>query len=207
MATEPRVIPASMLSRTDQVKLVWTFYILPVAAGGLTIAAIIMAHRISSKRLAALVIASGISERALQEYKDKVIEKIGPRQEEKLRDEIAQDQVMNTPDTRGTIIMGSGEVLCFDTLTGRYFHSTIEEIKRAENRVNYEIIHYYSASLTMFYEEIGLPPTDYTDSVGWNSNNLMEVKLSTVMSQDNRPCVAIGFTRNPIPDYDKHWEP
>jgi hypothetical protein len=96
--------------------------------------------------------------------------------------------------------------LCFDTLTGRYFTSTVEQIRRAENRVNYELMHYMYASLTMFYEEIGLPPTDYTDSVGWNADNLLEVNLSTVMSQDQKPCIAISFVRNPIPNYEKHWD-
>jgi hypothetical protein len=67
------------------------------------------------------------------------------------------------------------------------------------------MIHYMSASLSMFYEEIGLPPTPYTDSVGWNMNNHMEVKLSTVMSVDNRPCIAIDFSKQPLPDYDNNW--
>lgn len=194
------------LSKTETFQLVWVQYIPPVAVGILTIASIITANRISSKKIAALVVASGVSERAFQEYKDKVVEKLGARQDQKIRDEVAQDRVLTNPgNSREIVIAGTGEVLCFDTLTGRYFQSTVEEIKRAENRVNYEIIHYNSASLSMFYEEIGLPPTDYTDSVGWSMNNPMEVQFSTVMSQDNRPCLSINFSRNPIPDYNKHW--
>jgi hypothetical protein len=91
----------------------------------------------------------------------------------------------------------------FDTVTGRYFQSTMEEVKSAENKVNYEIIHFDYASLSMFYEEVGLPATDYTDSVGWNLHNRMEIQFSTTLSQDNRPCIAIGFVRNPIPEYNK----
>lgn len=194
------------MSKMDKVKLVWPHYIPPGVVLVITVTSIVAANRISSKKIAALVVASGISDRALTEYKQKVIEKFGERKETDIRDEIAQDKVnKNPPDSRQVIIAGSGQVLCFDTLTGRYFHSTVEDIRRAENRVNYEIIHFNSASLSMFYEEIGLDPTDYTDSVGWNSNGPLEVKLSTVMSTDNRPCVAIGFTRNPTPDYDNNW--
>jgi hypothetical protein len=36
-----------------------------------------------------------------------------------------------------------------------------------------------SASLSFFYEQIGLPPTRHSDEVGWNSNNLLEVMYST----------------------------
>jgi Family of unknown function (DUF6353) len=192
------------VTKIDKTKIIWPLYIPPVAVGSLTIASIIMAHRLSSKKIAALVIASGVSERAFQEYKDKVVEKLGVRQDQKIRDEVAQDRVTGDPTgSREIVLAGTGEVLCYDMLTGRYFQSTVEEIKRAENRINYELIHYMSASLSMFYEEIGLPPTDYTDSVGWNLNNKMAVNFSTTMSQDNRPCLAISFSHPPTLDYDK----
>lgn len=194
------------LDKFDKVKKVWQVYIPPASMGIITIASIIAANRISSRKIAALVVASGISDRALNEYKAKVVEKFGERKETTIRDEIAQERVLATPaNSREIVLAGTGEVLCFDMLTGRYFQSTVEEIRRAENRVNYEMIHYMHASLSMFYEEIGLPPTPYTDSVGWNMNNHMEVKLSTVMSTDNRPCIAIDFSKQPLPDYDNNW--
>jgi Family of unknown function (DUF6353) len=194
------------LTTIEKAQKVWPQYIPPAVMGLITITSIIASHKISSNKIAALVVASGISDRALNEYKAKVIEKFGERKETDIHDEIAQERVLASPsNSREIVLAGTGEVLCFDTLTGRYFQSTVESIRRAENRVNYECIHFMSASLSMFYEEIGLPPTDYTDSVGWNMNNVMEVQISTVMSQDNRPCLAIGFTRNPIPEYDKTW--
>lgn len=194
------------LDKLDKVKKVWQLYIPPASMGIITIASIIAANRISSRKIAALVVASGISDRALNEYKAKVVEKFGERKETTIRDEIAQERVLATPaNSREIVLAGTGEVLCFDMLTGRYFQSTVEEIRRAENRVNYEMIHFMHASLSMFYEEIGLPPTPYTDSVGWNMNNHMEVKLSTVMSTDNRPCIAIDFSKQPLPDYDNTW--
>ena len=193
------------LSKTEKVKLVWREYLPPIATGVTTITCIIVANKISSKKIAALAVAGGISERALQEYKDKVVEKLGDRQNQKIRDEIAQDRVTSQPiGAREVLIAGTGEVLCYDMTTGRYFQSTMEDIKRAENKVNYELIHFMSCSLSHFYDEIGLPPTSYTDSVGWNTNHHMEVVFSTVMSSDNRPCLAIDFTKPPIHDYEKN---
>jgi hypothetical protein len=191
-----------------KVKLVWRLYLPPVALGITTVTSIVVANKISSKRMAALVVASGISERALQEYKEKVIEKLGEKQDRAIRDEIAQDRVNNQPvNSREIIIAGTGEVLCYDMSSGRYFQSTVEDIKRAENRINYELIHFMSASLSMFYEEIGLTPTSYSDSVGWNMNNNIEVVFSTVMSSDQRPCIAIDFKRQPVSEYNRTaWE-
>lgn len=195
-----------MLTLSSKMRLVWKYYIPPTAIGTITIASIIMANRISSKKIAALAIASGISERALQEYKAKVVEKLGDKHEMAIRDEIAQDRINNTPPSGEVLVVGEGKVLCYDMLTGRYFNSSVEDIKRAENKVNYEIIHFMSVSLSTFYDEIGLPATNYTDSVGWNLGNKLDVKLSTTMTPDGRPCIAIDFSRPPIPDYEKHWD-
>ena len=202
---ESRNIPPHGFSKTEKAKLVWPLYLPPVASGVLTVTCIIAAHRISSKQIVALTAAAGISERALTEYKDKVLEKFGAKEDEKIHADIAQDRVNKFPPSSQIMIAGSGDVLCYDMLTGRYFQSTMEELKRAENKVNYELIHYMSCSLTHFYDEIGLPPTSYSDTHGWNMNHHMELKFSTIFSEDNRPCIAIDFNRQPIADYDKNW--
>jgi hypothetical protein len=191
-------------SKTEKAKLVWRLYLPPVATGVLTVTSIIYANKISSKKIAALTIAAGASERAFTEYKEKVIEKLGAKQDEKIRDEVAQDRVTTNPPGSQVIVSG-GEVLCYDMLTGRYFNSTMEDIRRAENHVNYQLIHYDSCSLSTFYDELGLKATTFTDSVGWNVDNHMNVKISTVLTDDGRPCLAIDFSRPPISEYEKRW--
>lgn len=191
----------------SKIRLVWRLYIPPAGVCAVTVASIIVGSKISSKKIAALTVASVTSERALKEYKSKVIEKIGDRENTKIRDDIAQDRVNKNPvNPREVIIAGTGEVLCYDMVTGRYFQSTVEEIKRAENKINHELVNFMSASLSSFYDEIGLPATNYTDSVGWNMNNRMEVVFSTVMSSDQRPCIAIDFVSPPVADYNRHYD-
>jgi hypothetical protein len=194
------------LSKTQKVKLVWKLYVPPVGIGATTIASIIMANKISSARLAALGVAAGISERALQEYKDKVFEKLGEKQERNVRDEIAQDRVNQNPVNQQVVVTGTGQVLCYDMHTGRYFQSSMEDIKRAENKINHDLVNYMQASASEFYDEIGLPATTYTDSVGWNTNNRIELNFSTTMSPDGRPCIAIDFVRPPTMEYHRMGE-
>lgn len=195
------------LSKTETAKLVWHLYLPAAGVGVLTITSIVMAHRISAKQIAALTVAAGVTERSFKEYKEKVLEQLGARQDEKIRDEVAQDRVSANPPKSGEVIIaGSGQVLCYDMLTGRYFNSTIEDLKKAENKVNYELIHYMSCSLSFFFDEIGLPPTIYSDSVGWNMNNHMELQFSATMTEDQKPCIAVNFSKLPIPDFEKHWD-
>lgn len=190
------------LTRWQKIKKVWHLYIPPAVSMATTITSIIVANKIASKKIAALGVAAGISERALQEYKAKVVEKLGERQDQKIRDEVAQERVNKHPmGSREVILAGTGEVLCFDMATGRYFQSTVEEIKRAENKINHTLNNFMSASASEFYDEIGLPATTYTDNVGWNANEHVEVEMSSVLSPDGRPCLAIDFKKPPFPDY------
>lgn len=190
------------LSTSEKVKLVWPHYIPPVVVGTATIGSIVAANYMSAKRAAALAAAYGISERQLKEYKDKVLEKVGPNKERALRDEIAQDRVTNTP-SKEVIVLASGDVLCFDMTTGRYFRGSVEKIRRAENTINQELFNHQYASLSHFYDEIGLPPTSFSDDVGWNlaQGGAFEVQFSTTRSPDDEPCIAIDFTTAPKTDY------
>lgn len=192
------------LTTKEKVMMTWAEFIPPVGAGITTVTAIFFAHQLATKKTAALAAAYGISEKAFQEYKEKVVEKFGEKKEIALQDELQQDRVNAAPvEDRTVIITGDGDVLCFDSLTGRYFQSTIEKIKKAENKINFNIIHHSSASLSEFYDEIGLPPSAYSEQVGWNLDNTLDVKYSTTKSTDGRPCIAIDFHFPPVPDYDR----
>lgn len=187
------------LSTGDKVKRVWRLYIPAASTGVLTIACIVCANRIGTRRAAAMAAAYTLTEKAYTEYRDKVIERIGENKERSVRDELAQEQVART--TSEVMFVGEGEVLCFDTYSGRYFKSTMETIKKAQNDTNYEILHNYYCSLGDFYQRIGLPGTEFSEEVGWNSEHQLEVLFSTVLTDDNKPCLAIRYSVQPVRRY------
>jgi len=184
---------------TDEaVKLVWKLYIPPAVAGAATIAAIIGANHIHGRRAAGLAAAYSLSERAFSEYKEKVIERLGDKKEREVRDEVAQDRVRNNPVNDNTVLItDNGEVLCYDHFTGRYFKSSMEALKRAENEVNHLILNQGYASVSDLYELLGLPITSFSDEVGWNTDKMLSLVFSTVLSQDGRPCISIDFDLHP----------
>lgn len=193
------------LETKDKVKLVWPQFVPPVLVGSATIGSIVMANRMSAQKAAALAAAYGVSQNQLQEYRAKVEEKLGFKKEEAIRDEVQQDRVNQNPPPKDVIIIGSGEVLCYDAWSGRYFKSSVEAIRKAENAVHREIMNANEAPLRTFYDELGLLPVAMDNELGWNLNHPMHLHITSVLTPDEtEPCIAIEFTEFPIMDYREY---
>lgn len=193
------------LPMVDQVKKVfpdiWKYYVPAVGTGAITVACTIGANHLSTRRAAVLASAYSVSQEFFKEYKDKVIEKLGESGEQEVRDEVAQDRVDKNPPRSEIIIVGDN-VLCCDLRTGRYFQSNMEDIRKAENDINWQVLNQFCASLTDFYDKIGLDGTDESDELGWNSDmNQLSIEFSPVFDHKKRPCLGISFNAKPIRGY------
>lgn len=190
------------LELKEKLGLTWKCYVPPVAAGATTIAAVILVNRIGTRRAAAMAAAYAISDKAFAEYKEKIVEKLGDNKERAARDEIAQERMARTP-VKDVVITHGGTHLCFEPYTGRYFQSDMETLKKAQNDLNYMVNNHFYASLSDFYDQIGLERTKLSDEVGWNSNELLELSFSTVLAENNQPCLSMDFKVVPIRDYHR----
>jgi len=192
------------LDLTDKVLLTYKHYIPAAATGILTISCIIMANSINAKRTSALAGAVGLSEIAFKNYRDKVVEHIGEKKEEKVHDEVMQDIVNRAPLGDNQIIIASGgKSLFLDNFSERYFESDMETVRRAVNDINEQIFGSDSASLNEFYNRLGIKGSKVGDDVGWTQTNKLEVRYSACLTDEGRPCVVIDYRKNPIRDYWK----
>lgn len=172
--------------------LVWREYIPAGISGVATVACVVGASKANIKRTTAAVTAYSLTERAFSEYKEKVVEQIGKGKEQKIRDEIAQDKVLaKVPGSQ--IVVGPGYVLCCELFTHRYFRSEMETLRKAENMINGKIVNEMYVTLDEFYELIGLSSTSNSNRIGWDSNKLMKLEFSTVLSENGEPCLAFDY--------------
>lgn len=190
------------LKPIEIVKVAWKPYIPAIVTCVVSASCIIGASSVNARRNAAIATAYKLSETALTEYKEKVIETIGEKKEKTIREQIDKDHIEKNPASKNQIIMtGRGETLCYDTLSGRYFKSDLEQIKRIRNDLNARLISEMYISLNEFYDELGLDHTVLGDDLGWNMDDgLLELDFSTQLSDDGRPCIVINYT--PAPKYD-----
>lgn len=196
--------PMAKLSPVETVKVAWKPYIPAAVTGVTSIACLIGASSVSLRRNAALAAAYTLSDSALREYKDKVIDTIGEKKEREIRDKIAEDHIEKEPvSKKEVIITGKGETLCFDKYTSRYFKSDIETIRRIVNDINRTIIYDGYVSLNDFYDAVGLPHCELGDLLGWKTDDgKFDVDFSYGGSDDGTPCLVIDYNIVPKYDYD-----
>lgn len=191
------------LKPIELIRTTWVCYIPAALTGVLSVSCLIGASSVNIRRNAALATAYSLSESALKEYQEKVIETIGEKKEQEIRDSIAKDKLKHDPVVnKEVIITGRGETLCYDTITSRYFKCDIEKLRRVENELNKRLLSEMYISLNDFYYEIGLRSTDMGEDLGWNiGNGLINLEFSSQLAEDETPCLVIGYRVAPRYDF------
>lgn len=192
------------LTAKETIDATWKCYIPAAVTGAFSTACLIGASSVNLRRNAALATAYTLSETAMREYRDKVVEKIGEKKEESIRDAIAKDKIDKNPLSKNEVLVTKkGETLCFDAISGRYFKSDIDALKKAANEVNRLMLSDGYVSLNEFYDAIGLNPIKIGDDLGWNANRaLIDLNPSAQLAEDGTPCLVIDFHVAPIYNYD-----
>lgn len=194
------------LASMDVIKTTWKCYLPTVLVSGGSIMCLIFASSVNLKRNTALATAYSLSESALQTYQQKVVEVIGEKKEQSVRDSIAQSKIKSSPVSyQEVVIVEKGNTLCYESFTGRYFKSDIERIKKKVNDLNRTMRTDMYISLNDFYYELGLSPVKIGEFVGWNiEKGYIDLNYSSQLTDDGNPCLVIDFNERPVYDFDKY---
>ena len=197
---ELELAPSERLRAIDTVKATWKCYIPAVVTGVTSVACLIGASSVNVRRNAALATAYNLSATALSEYKEKVLETVGEKKEQIIRNKVAEERINKEPVNQSAIIVsGNGNTRCFDTITKRRFTSDIEAINRIVNELNRRMINGQDyISLNEFYWELNLDSCAIGDELGWNvTTGLIELDFSAQLDTDGVPCIVIDYTVAP----------
>lgn len=193
------------LTKTEIIQAAWKPYIPAVIAGVTSTACLIGACSVNARRTAALAAAYQLSESTLSEYREKVLETIGEKKEKTIREKISEDRVEKQPVTKNEVILTEkGDTLFMEPLSKRYFKSDPDLIRKAEIRLNKQILTDITGyvSLNEFYDEIGLERTDLGDDLGWNTSNTIDIDFDLIKTDDDKALWVIYYTNAPKYKYD-----
>lgn len=193
------------LTIIEKIKVAWRPYIPAVVTGTLSVACLVGASSANARRNTALATAYKLSETALTEYKQKVIETVGEKKEKIVKEAIDKDRIKNNPVSKNEIIMTKkGETLCYETISGRYFKSDIDSIEKSVNEINRRLLNDMYISLNEFYDSIGLDHISIGEDLGWNvDTGLIDIEWSSQIADDGSPCIVINYVHMPKYGYYK----
>lgn len=189
------------LTKKEVIKTAWKPYIPAAITGAISIACVIGSRSVSARRNAALATAYQLSEAALSEYKDKVVETIGEVKEREIQEEIAKDRVEKHPvQVENIFETGKGDTLFLEYYSGRWFKSSINAVEAAKNTINARLNSYDYVSLNEFYEELGLAGTGLGNDLGWNRYYDGLIDVNTV-NHNGAPYYVVSCSVQPRYDY------
>lgn len=196
------------LTKVEIVQTCWRCYAPAFITGVLGAACLIGANSMNLRKNAALAAAYALSETNFKEYREKTLEEVGEKKEEKIRNAVAEEKITKNPVNTSTVLeTGNGDTLCYDAICGRYFKSSIEKLKSALNELNMELVQDGYVSLHQYYDLIGLPDGMFGDDLGWSINDhhsTVQLDLSAQLTKDEAqtPCMVVAFKYGPIYNYD-----
>lgn len=188
----------------EKVQDCWKFYIPAAVAGAGTIACILGSNALNKKQLASMTAAYMALGKTYQEYRRQVARQIGTEQEKDICEDthavLADDTAEHTSDEK---------LLCYDSISKRYFHATEVELMDAFYNTNRNFATNGYVSMNDFYSYLGLDVTPEGDALGWCADYLADeweyywIDFSYLKQQtdDGLEVYYVSAFQEPIKDY------
>lgn len=193
-------------TRKEKIMIAAPLYIPPIVIGALTIGCIFSANILNKQQQAALTSAYAMLNNYHQKYREKLIELHGKEIDEEVRNTIAREYCgyhqigLEEPDEK---------VIFYDEISGQSIQCYEREIMDAEYHLNRNFVLRGYASLNELYEFIGLPKTDYGDTMGWTIDDgiyWIDFEHRLILKDDGGiPIYSIDMPIPPHPDYLARW--
>lgn len=204
---EKDILQTEELKPLDYVRACWKDYLPPITLALASTTLIISAQHINMKESALLAGACAATEQAFRAYADKTLEVVGEEKVEEIKHAITKDRMERVlpPQTDILAQIDNGDVLCFEGFSGRYFYSTREKIRGAENNLIQLLRDNQIISLNDYYFEIGLDDTSMGNEMGWSYQDGFKIRVDGDVSKNGQPCLYIEPAMFPDTNYETNY--
>ena len=192
------------LTQVETVKAAWKPYVPAAVTGVISTACLIGADSIHTKRATVLTAAYKLSETALHEYKDAVVETIGEKKAEEVIEKVAEKRLEAAPVYDELVVhTGTGNHLCYDHWSGMWFRSSYNSIKAAQNVLNDTIRDENCAGINVIYDALSLPHTGMSEELGWDAvvHGKVTIDIRSKVAPNGEPCLVLDYDKVPVLDY------
>ena len=191
------------LTKWEKVKLAGVIFLPTVGTQAAGTAAIIYSTKTGLKNQAALTALYSASEKALDEYQKKVVDKIGDEKAEEVRKEVVKDNYgsMQPPKQSDIRQTGHGDQLCYMPYIDKWFRADPTWIAHVNNVFTERLFNGFEMEITFneVLEEIGLHGAEaYEDLVFTSDHPLHMVFDGDFSHQDMEAYAVVTFGQPPV---------
>lgn len=195
------------VTKKEVVKTVWKCYIPSAIVFVSSVGCILASHKVRSGREAALLGIANTSLSTLAEYKNVVKETVGEEAWSKIEDKVETKRVEDAYKVVGSNLIptpGEGEILFYDPFLNRFFATTQANVEIALAKLNSMIFRWDAASLSDFYNILGIDSGTLSDCIGWNTRERDEVRVlaRSKVYDGERTCRVLMFNIDPQVNFD-----
>lgn len=193
------------LTRMETIQTVGMTYAPTAIAGIATIGCIFGANVLNKRTQAALTSAYALLDQSYKEYRNKVEELYGEAADDSIKSEIAKDA-----HSKCDIEVSKDAQLFYDFYSGRYFESTMSDVRAAEYELNRKIMTKDCAYLNDWYEELGIAPIDGGYELGWSRDfnqaaywqEWVDFRHTDTTLDEGLDCCIITILQDPSVNFD-----
>ena len=196
---------------SEKIRSGWRYYILPgvgIIIGGVCVISALTVYHKRTINLATMCLGY---EQLLAKQYEKTEEIVGKKKAEQIKDAVALDPVESQTEPvseSGIIHTGYGNTLFYESITGRFFRSSIERVNSAELKLGKMLMNEVRVTATDWFDLLNIPKTDISDGCVWDiDNGIPELrrpcgKLPTTSTENGtEPCFVLSWTPGPQTKY------
>lgn len=161
------IMKRTKLSFRETVKLTWKCYIPTAIAMISTFTFLALSDRMSAAQVASMGAACGYLIKQKTELEKKIKEEVGEEKFQEISDQVNQNIYLDKFEEDWAEPTGKGELLCYESFTGRWFYSSESEVNDGLRRFK----KYYSetdyVSYNDLYSELNIAPSYLGNELGW----------------------------------------
>jgi hypothetical protein len=198
----------------EKFKMCWKLYLPSVLMATTSVASIIFARRIDSKRMAAWAAAYQMSETAINRLEQSIKDEYGERKLKKLEQQSDLKLLEENPINPDEIVnTGDGDDLFCDYYSGGYFRSTPEAVRARYNHWIAKLQRNDSMSVNSWVTELELRPMgdDVGEEMGFTSSMYQNRELDDEPIFEygpgylGKPCAVVKLSCRPTVDYKYNY--
>lgn len=166
--------------------------------------AILYSGKLRTKQFAELASAYASARKELGDISTTIVEEIGVEAAKNVKDKLSEKLTdAKVADISEIKPDKNGEIRCYDEFSGRYFYSTLENLKKVQNDLNAALLRDEEVFLNDYFFAVHLDRLGYGDYLGWHLTKgvyeLIEFDITSVMTdEEGNPCLIVSLVTNPI---------